>query len=55
MNKRTSEFIGGVLAFVVVAAFIAAIFFLNLWWEKWRASVWAEEMHKAGVKTEVPK
>lgn len=47
--------IRAILCVVVLTAFFGLAFVLNQWWERWRASVWAEEMRKAGVKTEVPK
>ena len=58
MSKILSKASDGVQAVFAVVAFVAVM--VIAWWvhstyERWRSSVWAEEMRKAGVKTEVPK
>lgn len=58
MTKLLSKASDGVQVVFAVVAFVAIM--AIAWWlhsayERWRASAWAEEMRKAGVKTEVPK
>lgn len=43
------------LAVVAIVALFAVSIWLQVKYEQWRASLWAEEMRKASVKTEVPK
>lgn len=55
MTNRMREVLSVLLAVVAIVALFALSIWLQVKYEQWRASLWAEEMRKAGVKTEVPK
>lgn len=54
-SKQVGEVAQIILAVAAFVAFLAFVFWIYTVAERYRASLWAEEMRKAGVKTEVPK
>lgn len=55
MNKRKPDVWLAVAVTALLVAFFVVSIFATRFYEQWRASIWAEEMRKAGVKTEAPK
>lgn len=53
--SKASDGVQVVFAVVALVAIMVIACLLHSSYEQWRASLWAEEMRKAGVKTEVPK
>lgn len=55
MNKRKDDVWMAVAVTALLVAFFVVSIFAARYYERWRASIWAEEMRKAGVKTEAPR
>lgn len=53
--RNRNEAMAVVAAVVLFVAALAILIAVQVYYEHWRASIWAEEMRKAGVKTEAPR